>query len=42
MKLQNWKCIMYLDEIPDYLGIGISTEYKRLKLEFMEREDIDG
>lgn len=33
---------MYLDEIPDYLGIGISTEYKRLKLEFMEREDIDG
>lgn len=33
---------MYLDEIPDYLAIGITTEYKRLKLEFMNREDIDG
>lgn len=33
---------LYLDEIPDYLAIGIATEYKRLKLEFMEREDIDG
>ena len=28
-----------LDEIPDYLAIGIATEYKRLKLEFMNRED---
>lgn len=33
---------LYLDEIPDYLAIGITTEYKRLKLEFMSREDIDG
>lgn len=33
---------MYLDEIPDYLAIGIATEYQRLKLEFMNREDIDG
>lgn len=33
---------LYLDEIPDYLAIGIATEYKRLKLEFMNREDIDG
>lgn len=33
---------MYLDEIPDYLAIGITTEYKRLKLEFMNRENIDG
>lgn len=33
---------LYLDEIPDYLAIGIATEYKRLKLEFMKREDIDG
>ena len=32
----------YLDEIPDYLAIGISTEYQRLKVEFMSREDIDG
>ena len=33
---------MYLDEIPDYLAIGIATEYQRLKLEFMSREDMDG
>lgn len=33
---------LYLDEIPDYLAIGIATEYKRLKLEFMNREDADG
>ncbi len=33
---------LYLDEIPDYLAIGIATEYKRLKLEFINREDIDG
>lgn len=32
---------LYLDEIPDYLAIGISTEYQRLKLDFMNREDID-
>lgn len=32
----------YLDEIPDYLALGITTEYQRLKLEFMNREDIDG
>ena len=33
---------LYLDEIPDYLAISITTEYQRLKLEFMNREDIDG
>lgn len=33
---------LYLDEVPDYLAIGITTEYQRLKLEFMNREDIDG
>ncbi|MDE6924937.1 MAG: AAA family ATPase [Acetatifactor sp.] len=33
---------MYLDEIPDYLALNITTEYRRLKLEFMNREDIDG
>lgn len=33
---------LYLDEIPDYLAIGIATEYKRIKLEFINREDIDG
>jgi hypothetical protein len=29
----------YLDEIPDYLSIGIAEEYRRLKLEFRARED---
>lgn len=33
---------LYLDEIPDYLAMDISTEYQRMKLEFMKREDIDG
>lgn len=36
------KLELYLDEIPDYLAIGFTTEYQRLKLEFMNREDIDG
>ncbi len=31
---------LYLDDIPDYLAIGISTEYQGLKIEFMNREDI--
>ena len=30
----------YLDEIPDYLSIGIAEEYGRLKLEFQTREDM--
>lgn len=33
---------MYLDEIPDYLALGITTEYQRLKLKFSDREDVDG
>lgn len=33
---------MYLDEIPDYLALDIATEYQRLKLEFMRREDMNG
>lgn len=33
---------MFLDEIPDYLALGITTEYHRLKLELSKREDIDG
>lgn len=33
---------LYLDEIPDYLAWDITTEYQRMKLEFMTREDIDG
>ena len=33
---------MYLDEIPDYLALGITTEYQRQKLQFEEREDVDG
>lgn len=31
---------MYLNEIPDYLALDITTEYQRLKLEFIAREDI--
>ncbi|MCD8220941.1 MAG: AAA family ATPase [Clostridiales bacterium] len=31
---------MYLDEIPDYLALNITEEYKRLKLEFDFREDL--
>jgi len=34
------KLELYLDEIPDYLAIGFTTEYRRLKLEYMNREDI--
>ena len=30
---------MYLEEIPDYLSLGIATEYRRLKLEFENREN---
>lgn len=33
---------LFLEEIPDYLALGITTEYQRLKLEFSKREDIDG
>lgn len=31
---------MYLDEIPDYLALGITTEYQRLKAQLRNREDI--
>lgn len=31
---------MYLNEMPDYLQLGIATDYKRLKLEFRQREDL--
>lgn len=31
---------LYLDEIPDYLALDITTEYRRLKLEFENRGDI--
>lgn len=33
---------LYLDDVPDYLAIGITTEYQKMKVEFMNREDIDG
>ena len=33
---------MYLDEIPDYLALNISTEYKALKEMLHNREDVDG
>lgn len=31
---------MYLDEIPDYLALNITTEYQRLKAKLRSREDI--
>lgn len=31
---------MYLNEIPDYLALNITTEYQRLKLALRSREDI--
>lgn len=34
------KLEMFLNEIPDYLALDITTEYQRLKLEFESREDI--
>lgn len=31
---------VYLNEIPDYLALNLTTEYQRLKLEFYSREDV--
>ena len=31
---------MFLNEIPDYLALNITTEYQRLKMEFESREDL--
>ena len=31
---------VYLDEIPDYLAFNLTTEYRRLKLEFAKREEL--
>ena len=31
---------MFLDEIPDYLALDITTEYQQLKEELTQREDI--
>ena len=31
---------LYLDEIPDYLALGVTTEYRRLKAAFEAREDL--
>ena len=31
---------MYLDEIPDYLALEITTEYQRIKQQLRDREDI--
>ena len=33
---------MYLDEIPDYLALGITTEYQKMKLDFANREGLYG
>ncbi|MCM1232928.1 MAG: AAA family ATPase [Ruminococcus flavefaciens] len=32
---------MFLNEIPDYLALNITTEFQRLKAEFEKREDIE-
>ncbi len=32
---------IFLNEIPDYLALNITTEYQRLKAEFEKREDIE-
>lgn len=34
------KLELFLDEIPDYLALGITTEYLRLKRKFESREDV--
>lgn len=34
------KLELFLDEIPDYLALDLTTEYRKLKLEFENREDI--
>lgn len=31
---------LFLNEIPDYLALDITTEYKRIKMEFESREDV--
>ena len=31
---------LFLNEIPDYLALGITTEYQRVKMEFENRKDI--
>ena len=36
------KLSLYLEEIPDYLALNITTEYRRLKLEYEQRGDLDG
>ena len=33
---------LYLDEIPDYLALDITTEYQRLKLEYEKRSNANG
>ena len=33
---------LYLDEIPDYLALDLTTEYKLLKLEFSAQEEGNG
>lgn len=33
---------MYLDEVPDYLALGLSTEYKALKEELRARSGSNG
>lgn len=34
------KLEMYLDEIPDYLALNITTEYQKFKMDFLNREDL--
>ena len=38
--LETGRLELYLDEIPDYLALGISTEYKELKARLRNRKDL--
>ena len=29
---------MFLDEIPDYLALGITTEYQRIKMDYAKTQ----
>ena len=41
-RIEIEKLSIYLDEIPDYLALDITTEYQRLKLEYEHRRRADG
>ena len=41
-RIELEKLSLYLDEIPDYLALDITTEYQRLKLEYEKRSKANG